>query len=75
MRNPTSPAKESIQATSPQDSALAVNHEYDPQFLTRIPQVLGMQDGDIVHPAPYPIYPSDQPTQEERHQANQGPVT
>ncbi len=70
-----SPAKKSVQATSPGDSALAVRHEYNPQVPTRRPQGLQMQEGDVDHPDSYPVRPSYQPTREERHQANQGQVT
>ncbi len=65
--SPTSPAIESIQATSPQDSALAVCHEYVPQVPNLRPQELGMQEGSTDHLAPYPICPFNWPTQEERH--------
>jgi hypothetical protein len=52
------PAKESVQVTSPQDSALAVRHEYDPQVPTRKPQRLRVQERDIDHLIPYPLRPT-----------------
>ncbi len=73
--NPESPAKESVQASSPQDSALAICHEWDPQVPNQRPQGLRMWEGITDHPAPYPICPSYQSTRDERHQVIQGQVT
>jgi hypothetical protein len=42
VRNPMSPAKESVQASSPQESALAICNEYNPQVPTQRPQGLRM---------------------------------
>ncbi len=73
--NPINPAKESIQATSPWDSTLAVCHEYNQQVPTKWSEGLEIQEGDFDHLTPYPVRPSYWPTQEERHQENQGQVT
>jgi hypothetical protein len=56
--NPTSLAQESVQVSFTGDSALAICHEYDPQVPTQRSQRLGVQEGDIDCPTPYPVCPS-----------------
>jgi hypothetical protein len=53
--NPPSLAKAFVQASSPQDYALAVHHVCDPQVPTQWPQGLGMRKKNADYLPPYPI--------------------